>query len=200
MREDSPDRRTYLEIVRRNAQRLLRLVEQLMTLARVDAERISEQTPLRLNRTLNTLVESFRTLADDKRIALSFTPDVDCWIACDSESLENICVNLLSNAIKYTPEGGQIKVTVEPGDRDRVKLSVADNGVGIPQDEQAAVFERFYRASDQQEAAMGSGLGLALVKELAEAMGGAVALTSVPDHGTTVSVWLPSCGAPATGS
>jgi signal transduction histidine kinase/ligand-binding sensor domain-containing protein/AraC-like DNA-binding protein len=197
--EDSPRRRTHLEIIKRNGQRLLRLVEQLMTLARIDAQRTSHPNPLQIAHVVRTLVSSFATLAEDKNIQLSFTAAGDPWIACDIDSLEKITVNLISNAIKYTPMGGVITVSVAAERAGWVSLTVSDTGVGIPEIDQQRVFERFYRVGDQQETAAGTGLGLSLVKELVEAFGGAVTLNSELGVGTSVSVALQQCEPPAAG-
>jgi signal transduction histidine kinase/ligand-binding sensor domain-containing protein/CheY-like chemotaxis protein len=190
-REGSPMRRRHLEIVRRNAQRLMRLVEQLMTLAHIEANALAEPQSIRVDRTVGRLVESFRTLAEDRGIELVFdTLEEDSWITGDADSTEKIVINLISNALKYTPAGGNVTVSIAGSGAD-VEIAVRDTGVGIAQADQPRVFERFYRTRDQLETAPGSGLGLALVKELVEAMGGAVSLTSAIDQGTTVCVCLP---------
>jgi signal transduction histidine kinase/ligand-binding sensor domain-containing protein/CheY-like chemotaxis protein len=195
--EGSPHRRTHLEVIRRNAQRLLRLVEQLMTLARIDARKTLELYPVRISTLVKTLCESFRTLAQDKHISFRTDLGVDAWIMGDRDSLEKIVVNLLSNAVKYTPEGGRIEIRLSETGSEHVNLTVDDTGPGIPAAEQRAVFARFYRATDQRETTPGSGLGLALVKELVEMIDGAVTLNSAPGVGTEVRVSLQRCDPPA---
>jgi len=198
--EHSSRRRTHLEIIRRNAQRLLRLVDQLMTFARIDVESAANPQPLLISKMVNTLVQSLKTLADDKNVQLEVRCQSGLWVACEADSLEKIVVNVISNAIKYTHEGGNINVCVEVEQSGEVALTVVDTGVGIPKDEQKAVFQRFYRVGDQKEMAAGSGLGLAMVKELVEANSGRVLLTSEPGVGTTVRVILPQCQAGAEGA
>jgi signal transduction histidine kinase/DNA-binding response OmpR family regulator len=198
-REHSPASRGHLETIRRNAQRLLRLVEQLLELARLDAAKAVDPSPQPAGNRVHTLVQSFDTLAEDQGIQLTSQSAPAVWATCDADALDTIVVNLISNAIKYTPRSGQISVSVEPDGEDWVAITVADTGIGIPEDEQANVFERFYRADDQAEWTPGSGLGLALVQELVLANGGEIDLQSEEGNGTRVTVHLPAAE-PATPS
>jgi signal transduction histidine kinase/ligand-binding sensor domain-containing protein/DNA-binding response OmpR family regulator len=198
-REHSPNSRGHLETIRRNAQRLLRLVEQLLELARLDAAKAVDPSPQPAGNRVHTLVQSFNTLAEDEGIQLTSQPAPAAWATCDADALDTIVVNLISNAIKYTPRDGQIRVSVEPDDEDWVEITVADTGIGIPKDQQSSVFERFYRADDQAEWIPGSGLGLALVKELVLANAGEIELQSEEGTGTSVTVRLPAAE-PATPS
>ena len=191
-REASPTKRGHLETIRRNAQRLLRLVEQLLDLARLDAAKVADPSPQPAGKRVHTLVQSFNTLAEDEGIALTSRPAPAVWANCDVDALDTIVVNLVSNAIKFTPRGGQITVSVEPDDEDRVAITVTDTGCGIAQDQQASVFERFYRAGDQAERIPGSGLGLALVRELVRANGGEIELWSEEGVGTSFIIKLPA--------
>jgi signal transduction histidine kinase len=115
------------------------------------------------------------------------------WL--DPTRLAQLLDNLLSNAIKFTPDGGAVTVTVAGRGGDGVHLEVADTGVGIPEAEQARLFERFFRASTAA-VARGTGLGLSIVKSIAEAHGGTVAVRSAPGVGTTFLVDLPAQAAP----
>jgi DNA-binding response OmpR family regulator/nitrogen-specific signal transduction histidine kinase len=188
-RDGAPDRRSYLETIRRNAQRLLRLVEQFMVLARLDAARVARPSPQPAGQRVSLLVESFRTLAEDKDISLMAKCE-GLWVSCDADAFETIVVNLVSNAIKYTPTGGRVSVAVERIDAGYVDIVVSDTGIGIPTEQQAKVFDRFYRATDASEMAPGSGLGLALVRELVTANRGDIGLVSENGSGTTVRVRL----------
>jgi DNA-binding response OmpR family regulator/anti-sigma regulatory factor (Ser/Thr protein kinase) len=170
----------------------LRLVEQLLDLARLDAAKVVDPSPQPAGNRVHTLVQSFNSLAEDKGIQLTSRPAPAVWATCDADALDTIVVNLASNAIKYTPRGGQIRVSVEPDNEDWITITVTDTGVGISQDQQANIFERFYRADDQAEGIPGSGLGLALVKELVLANAGEIALRSEEGVGTSFAVRLPA--------
>ena len=179
-----------LRMVRENSQRLLRLVDQLLGLSRLSAEEPVTQSAQPLRPMVKTIVASFRPLAEEKRIQLHVVDGEDLWVNCAPDALEKILLNLVSNAIKFTPDGGWVNVTVASADNDKVRLSVSDSGIGIDAENHQAVFERFYRVNGS-ESAPGAGLGLALVKELAEAFGGSVELESRLEFGTAVDVLLP---------
>ncbi|TAK66453.1 MAG: HAMP domain-containing histidine kinase, partial [Dehalococcoidia bacterium] len=106
----------------------------------------------------------------------------------DGDQLERALGNLVANAIKFTPKGGSIELRAAADDGD-VRLSVADTGVGIEPEQQARVFERFYKADRGRGS--GTGLGLAIVKHIARAHGGDVSLESRPGHGSTFTISLP---------
>jgi signal transduction histidine kinase len=114
-------------------------------------------------------------------------------VSCDPADAERLVVNLLSNAVKYTKQGG---VTVSLGrDGDRVRLDVADTGIGIPQDALPHLFQEFYRASNAKAVEeSGTGLGLSIVKLLVERYGGQIAVASQEGKGTTFTVSLPGVG------
>ena len=133
--------------------------------------------------------EATSTLADKKNLRLRFYTNVsDKVMATDKNMVERIILNLLSNSIKYTPVGGEVSVTVHDH-KNRVVLTVADNGRGIPPDVLERIFQRSVRAPGAQSQE-GSGLGLSIVKELAEVMGGEVSIRS-DSAGTQVGVKLP---------
>jgi signal transduction histidine kinase len=117
----------------------------------------------------------------------------------DPAALERMVTNLLSNAVKFTPDGGRVSLAAHPDDRDpgTVRLVVSDSGMGIPPADHERVFARFFRSSAANERAIqGSGLGLSIVRAIAEGHGGSVAVESAPDAGSTFTVTLPV--APAT--
>ena len=105
--------------------------------------------------------------------------------------MRQVLVNLVSNAIKYTPEGGQINVETENGEK-RAMVRVSDNGIGIAETEQALIFERFYRAdASRSRDTGGAGIGLAIAKAVVTAHGGAIAVTSKLGQGSCFTVTLP---------
>jgi signal transduction histidine kinase/ligand-binding sensor domain-containing protein/DNA-binding response OmpR family regulator len=181
---------THLRMVKKNGQRLLRLVDQLLSLSRLSAEEPVTQSAQPLLPMVKTIVDSFQPLAEEKRIQLDVVDGEDLWVNCAPDALEKILLNLVSNAIKYTLDGGRINVRVASADNDMVRLSVVDSGIGIDPENHQSVFERFYRVNGG-ESAPGAGLGLALVKELTESYGGSIELESSPGQGTTVNVLLP---------
>lgn len=192
-KEDRSSSRELLEVVQRNSERLLRLVDQLLSLSRSRsaAHKYSTASAQSLVSHVVAITEPFRSLAEEKGLSLSVGKTADLWVNCTPGSLEKILMNLLSNAIKYTAAGGSITVGVQRDGNDFAVISVTDTGIGIPPDQHAAVFERFHRIGDAGETVPGAGIGLALVKELAESYGGSVSLVSSPGQGTTVRVRLP---------
>ena len=188
---DSPENISRLQMVKRNSERLLRLVDQLLGLARLGAEEPLTQSMQPLTSMARMITESFQATAEEKDLKLSMEPGDELWVNCSADALEKILLNLLSNAIKYTPAGGRITVNTALNENDRVALSVNDTGVGIAEKDQQAIFERFHRIDDSAEAVPGAGIGLALVKELAEAHDGKIHLHSRTGEGTRIVVTLP---------
>ncbi len=114
----------------------------------------------------------------------------------DRQQLDRALLNLLTNAVKFTPAGGAVTLHARREDDDLV-VTIADTGVGIPEDEQYGLFTRFFRSSLATHLAIqGTGLGLVIVKRIVEEHGGTVAIVSVPDVGTTVTVTIPAGEAP----
>nr|WP_246513134.1 response regulator [Azospirillum picis] len=184
--------RGALDLVYRNGQRLLRLVNALLDVARIEAGRMKARfEPVDLAAFTADLASSFRSAME--RAGLDYR--IDCpplpepvWI--DRDLWEKIVLNLVSNAFKFTLSGG-VTVAVRPSDAGAV-LTVTDTGVGIPAEEQHRVFDRFHRIEGQRgRTHEGTGIGLALVKDLIQLHGGAVSLESRVGHGTSLTVTLP---------
>lgn len=188
----------WLRLMRRNARRLLALVDELLGLSRLSGERPLALSPQRVAPLLRNAVAAFDSLAVRKQIRLESGPVEEGWVDASPELLERIVTNLVSNAVKYTPAGGHVRVAsqVEGG---MIRIIVKDDGPGIPPADQAAVFEPFQRLAADSA---GSGIGLAVVRESAQALGGSVSLDSGLGRGSTFSVCLPLCEAPrvATGA
>lgn len=183
---------SQLQLIKRNSQRLLRLVDQLLGLARLGAEEPMTRSPQCLTAVVRAITESFQVLAEEKNLQLTLEQGDELWVSCAPDVLDKILLNLLSNAIKYTPAGGCVAVGII-ANGDMVELLVSDTGVGISEKDQQTIFERFQRADDHGEAVPGAGVGLALVKELVEACDGQIKLESNPGEGTTFTVSLPLC-------
>ena len=208
-----PALKTRLEMAFRNSRLLLRLINQLLDLSQLEAGRMKLKAvsgnvvPL-----LRSLTLSFESLAYQKRIDLHFnnTPDV-IEIDHEPEKIERIMHNLLSNAFKFTPEGGRISVQLsvisdqllvnsdQPLDKSLntnhyLQITVRDSGVGISAEHLPHIFDRFYQADNsatRDPAYTGTGIGLALTKELVELHGGEISVTSEEGFGTTFTVQFP---------
>jgi signal transduction histidine kinase/class 3 adenylate cyclase len=178
-------------IALRNSRRLLRLVNQLLDIQRLDAGRMQASfRPCDLVKFVNQIVETFRPYCEKKNISIStqLTPCGSVYL--DMEKFDKVLYNLLSNAMKFTNAGGSITVKVEPAG-DHVRMQVIDTGIGIRKEQIPHLFERFRQAEGSLNRSYeGSGLGLALVKELVELHGGQISVESVYSEGTTFTVWL----------
>ena len=175
----------------RNSRRLLRLVNQLLDLQRLDAGRMQPSfRPCDLVDFVSQTVDSFRPYCEKKGIALTTQLTACPQVYLDLEKFDKVLYNLLSNAMKFTPEGGMITVTLQPAG-DHCLLKVADTGIGIRPDQVPHLFERFRQAEGSANRSYeGSGLGLALVKELVNLHGGQISVESVYGSGTNFTVWL----------
>ena len=185
--------RETLAIIQDEARLLSGIVEDMLSLARADAgQRRLKLEELYLNDLIEECVHSARALALNKNLSLNFESSDEGAFRGDEDLLRRMVINLLDNAIKYTPDGGSVSVKLwrEGG---RINLRVTDNGIGIPAEAAARVFERFYRVDKARSRAEGgSGLGLPIVKWIAEAHHGAVSLESAPEHGSSFTVSLPA--------
>jgi signal transduction histidine kinase len=196
LREDGKlddDQLRYLGIVDRNSERLLDLVSDLLFLAQVDAGKLNfELRPVDLEALVADCVEASLPVAAAKEIELTAsTRRLPVQLQGDPARLAQVLDNLVSNALKFTPSGGRVEVSLEAVDGVAV-VEVSDTGVGLAEDEQDHLFERFFRSSRASEDAIpGTGLGLAIAKTIVERHGGRIRLESAVDVGTTVRVELP---------
>ena len=179
------------EIALRNSRRLLRLVNQLLDLQRLDAGRMQPSfRPCNLVEFANQVVDSFRPYCEKKGIHLATQLGSCPQVYLDLEKFDKVLYNLLSNAMKFTAAGGSITVAVQPAG-DHCLLQVKDTGIGIRTDQIPQLFERFRQAEGSANRSYeGSGLGLALVKELVELHGGKITVASTYGEGTTFTIWL----------
>ncbi|HEX5081235.1 MAG TPA: heavy metal sensor histidine kinase, partial [Blastocatellia bacterium] len=184
--------RETLAIIQDEARHLSGIVEDMLSLARADAgQRKLKLEEFYLNDLVEECVHSARALALNKSLSLNFESSDETAFRGDEDLLRRMVVNLLDNAIKYTPDGGSVSVRLWR-DNGLVKLRVTDNGIGIPAEAAARVFERFYRIDKARSRAEGgSGLGLPIVKWIAEAHHGSVNLESAPEHGSSFTISLP---------
>ena len=132
--------------------------------------------------------ELFQTVAEDRQVKLTAALVAQCRLRADRQRLQRVIANLLDNALKYTPPGGEVRITLSD-EGARVRLRFEDTGVGIPPEERARIFERFYR-SDRSRSEPGNGLGLALCLASVRAHGGEISVESDPGRGSTFTVTL----------
>src|SRR5437867_11603114 len=190
--ELNDDQRRFLGIVDRNSERLLDLVSDLLFLAQIEAGKLAiEVGSLDLKKVVEECIETAAAFADSRGVELEATLDRLPKIEGDRVRLHQVLDNLLSNALKFTPSGGRVDVRLTRAG-DTAVLEVADTGLGIPAEEQARLFERFFRSSSATENAIpGTGLGLTITKAIVEHHGGRIELDSTENVGTLVRVELP---------
>jgi two-component system sensor histidine kinase/response regulator len=180
----------YLRRMERNADRVLRLATMLLDQACLEAGHIPlDIRAVSLAEVLDDLLPEFQRVAAKKAIALQVGPLTDARVKADRQKLEQILQNLIHNAIKFTPEEGGVFVRSHVSDETQMIISVEDTGCGIPDNDQAKVFLRFYRAPSPVRE--GVGLGLAITKHLVELQGGTIRLESEMGRGTRFFVSLP---------
>lgn len=181
------DFQKYYRIMHRNGKRLLDLVNQLLELSKLESGKLSLQVSEGdLGQFISAVAQSFESLADRKQIDLHVQiPEAPLTGFFDRDKVEKIVANLVSNAFKFTPDGGRVTVTV----REDGTFMVQDNGIGIPAEQMAHLFERFYFTTES-DLQTGSGLGLALTKELVELHGGTIHAASEEGKGTAFTVTI----------
>ncbi|NEU70265.1 response regulator [Spirosoma agri] len=187
-----------LQAARRNTQQLMRLINETLDMARLDAGKLERHEqlgdPLML---VEQVVVQFEGLADQKQLSLTWKGESPIsanqfLYRFDADKLEKIIYNLLANAVKFTPPGGQVRVEGRISDDHLFLLRVADTGIGIAADDLTHIFERFHQVdSSSTRAYPGTGIGLALVKELTEWLGGTITIESALEKGSTFTLNLP---------
>jgi GAF domain-containing protein/uncharacterized PurR-regulated membrane protein YhhQ (DUF165 family) len=192
----------YIETLKRETERLVTLIEDLLSISRLDAgTMLPELSRIDLNRMSRALVDDRRKLFSERGLSLHLeigSPSTE--VMADENLIAQVVGNLLTNAMHYTPEGGAVTLrTGYADDSEWVKLSVSDTGVGILPEEQDHLFDRFFRGSaSQQMKNPGTGLGLAISHEIVARHDGRIEVESVPGEGSTITVWLPTSGPKAT--
>ncbi len=184
-----------IDVIERNGKRLLKLINQLLDLSKIEAGSVKLKAALTdVIPLIKGWVMSFNSLADSHGIALKFHSDqASHFLYVDREKMEEVVINLLSNALKYTSEGGAVSVEIrEEEDSDHLNILVSDTGSGIPKEELEHIFDRFYQASNaNNEDVTGTGIGLSLTKELVELHGGSIRVESEIGRGSTFEISIP---------
>jgi signal transduction histidine kinase len=189
----------HLTIVRNNAARLGKFVNDILDLAKIDSRGlIVEKSAVDARRALADTAALFAAKAREKSIAVVVDDaPPGLTVQADADKLQQILINLVGNALKFTPAGGRVALSASSMDRDGksfVRLSVADTGPGIAPEDQARIFDRFEQVRERRTApggAKGTGLGLAITRGLVEAHGGMMTLESAPGRGAAFHAWFP---------
>ena len=188
----SDQQQGYLEVVNRNADRLLRLVNDLLFVARLEAGELDlHPSELDLGAVARQSISEAEPRAAAKGITITCDTEPVPPVKADKGRIFQVLDNLVSNAIKFTPEGGDVHVSVGRSNG-TIRLEIADTGIGISPEEQHRLFERFFRASTASERHIpGTGLGLYIARAIVEAHGGAISVESEPGHGTAFRIEMP---------
>ena len=186
------DYKDALALIKDEAERLTRIVEDLFMLLRgAGGARAATSERFYLNDLIAECTRSAVVLATRKSITLKVGPLPELTLTGDEEALKRMLLNLLDNAVKYTPAGGRVNVSLTTHDH-AAQVVVTDTGIGIPPEDQAHVFDRFYRVDRARtRAAGGAGLGLAIARHIVAAHGGTLAVNSAPGRGSSFIVTLP---------
>lgn len=175
------------------SERLTRLVQQIIDLSRLQNDILSDDaTMIKVGELVSEATEHSATDAEHKNIEIVTAVEPDLYVHGDRAQLHAAVSNLVENAVTYSPDGSRVSVTAQLDDED-VRLTVADNGIGIPGDELDRIFERFYRVDPARARATGgTGLGLSIVKHVAASNGGTVEVWSEPGLGSSFTLVLPA--------
>jgi len=201
--DDEQTRKEFYAVIQSQAQRLNRLIEDILNVSRIESGLIKVQMePVSLAILIENQMQMIKGFAEEKGITVTGqTPIIFDQVNADKDMVSQVIVNLLSNAVKYTPAGGAVRIETQVDEAERLaRVTVQDTGVGIPADELDHVFDKFYRVGANNKQAKGTGLGLNLVKQIVEKVhGGHVFVTSQVGSGSTFGFELPLATAVAAG-
>ncbi|GAB4154821.1 MAG: two-component regulator propeller domain-containing protein [Winogradskyella sp.] len=190
-----------LETIEQNSHNLLDLVNQMLDLAKLEKGQLSVNLIQNdIVDFVRHIVESFKSIAKDKGVSLKFSAAPQKIIMdFDAEKIRQIMTNLISNAIKFSPQHSELHIILNKNDASTLQIQVADQGYGIDQAELPFIFDRFYQVENtEHKVSQGTGVGLALTKELVELFNGNINVTSKVNHGTTFTIQLPITNSAAT--
>lgn len=189
----SAEEAEFLEIITRNAQRLLRLINDLLLVAKLESHTLPLRVePVELSALVDQVVAELRPRAEEKSIDLIAQTGAGPRLLADTVRLQQVVTNLLGNAIRYTPDSGSIQVITSVNRaRRRWELTVRDSGIGIPSEDLPRLFEPYFRSTHAREHPAGLGLGLTIVRFIVDEHGGDISVESTPGEGTAITVHLP---------
>jgi two-component system phosphate regulon sensor histidine kinase PhoR len=193
--DDRETARKFLCTIARHAERLNRLVEDLLTISNTELGEIHFSfESVALSGIAQSVLHMIQQKADEKKIRIaSAIPEDLPLIQADRDRLSQVLINVLDNAVKFTPEGGTVSLSAAPAAGSEVVVKIADTGIGVPRDEIPRLGERFYRVDKTRSRELGgTGLGLSIVKHLMTAHKGRIEIESLLGRGTTVSLYFPS--------
>ncbi len=192
---DEETRKEFYAVIQNQAQRLNRMIEDILNTSRIESGLIKiNKENISLTILIEEQLQMIKSYADEKNIeVIARKPIVFDQVHVDRDMISQVIVNLLSNAVKYTPSGGSIKIETEVDESaSMIRVSVIDTGVGIPENEIAYVFDKYYRVEANKKQAKGTGLGLNLVKQIVEKVhNGRVFVKSCAGKGSTFGFELP---------
>ncbi|MCD2257218.1 two-component system histidine kinase PnpS [Agrilactobacillus fermenti] len=188
---DPKDQADFLKIIYSESVRLNQLIQDILELSRLDEDAPDKRTEINVKDSVSHIVSELKPAIKSRELQVDLNGPDDITLAMDPTQFDQIMKNLISNAIFYNKQKGKIAVNFASG-TDDIHISVADTGIGLKEDEQDRIFERFYRVDKARSYNNGgTGLGLAIVKEIVENHGGNVSISSQYGVGTTISVKLP---------
>lgn len=182
----------FVEIIYQQSQKLTELINDILSLSRLDAGLAVEHQTVYLAQVVEQVLQPFAPLIEQRQLIVNNQVPVDFVVETDVKKLRYILSNLLQNGIRYNQVGGQLSINAHKT-ADKWELAVSDTGIGLTSEQQQRIFERFYRADTSRSKEVdGTGLGLAIVKEYVEFLGGQITVTSQLKVGTTFTVSLPA--------
>jgi len=187
---DEHKRERHIQIIKKSVKNLTNILNDFLSLDKLEQGKItSHASSFTLSKFMQTLVEDFRDLSENAQRIVLVPSKVDATLFQDKEMLQNVMNNLISNAIKYSPEKSLITIRTSLENK-AVTIEIEDQGIGIPQEDQKHLFERFFRANNVTTV-QGTGLGLNIVKRYLDLMGGCISFISKENQGTTFKITLP---------